>query len=147
MKLPIDFFLKGINEKKVYYFSSSKLNTDVPHYFICILKGEKDALVLVCCTSDKEDKRKTRIEKLGLHSTLVWLKPDNENGLAKDTFVDCNSVFEYSIDDFKTMYERDLLEYKGEISLAHYEQIINGLLDSPNITNEIKELLRGKNEL
>jgi hypothetical protein len=42
------------------------------------------------------------------------------------------------------MYENDLLEYKGEISETHYEQIINGLLDSPTIPTEIKELLRKK---
>lgn len=47
MKLPLNFFLQGIDEKKVYYFSSTKLNTAIPHYFICILKGEKDTLLLV----------------------------------------------------------------------------------------------------
>ncbi len=141
MKLPLAFFLQGIDEKKVYYFSSNKLNTITPHYFICVLKGSNDTLILVCCSSDREDKRKRRIEKLGLHSTLVWIKPDNNNGLTKDTFVDCNSYFSYSIEDFKTMYENDILEYKGEISTIHYEQIINGLLDSPTIPTEIKELL------
>jgi hypothetical protein len=144
MKLPIEFFLQGIDVKKVYYFSSPKLSTSVPHYFICVLKGSSNTVILVCCTSDREDKRKKRIEKLGLHTTLIWIKPDNSNGLTKDTFVDCNSFFEYSIDDFKTMYENDLLEYKGEISETHYEQIINGLLDSPTIPTEIKELLRNK---
>ena len=144
MKIPIEFFLQGIDEKKVYYFSSAKLNTSVPHYFICVLKGSSNTVILVCCTSDREDKRKKRIEKLGLHTTLIWIKPDISNGLTKDTFVDCNSFFEYSIDDFKAMYENDLLEYKGEISETHYEQIINGLLDSPTIPTEIKELLRNK---
>ena len=42
------------------------------------------------------------------------------------------------------MYEDDKLEYKGEISETHYEQIINGLLDSPEIPIEIKELLLNK---
>lgn len=81
---------------------------------------------------------------LGLHSTLVWIKPDNNNGLTKDTFVDCNSIFEYSVEDFKTMYEQNLLEYKGEVTNGHYEQIINGLLESPNITDDIKELIRNR---
>lgn len=144
MKIPIEFFLQGIDEKKVYYFSSAKLNNSVPHYFICVLKGSSNTVILVCCTSDREDKRKKRIEKLGLHTTLIWVKPDSSNGLTKDTFVDCNSFFEYSIEDFKAMYENDLLEYKGEISETHYEQIINGLLDSPTIPTEIKELLRNK---
>jgi hypothetical protein len=144
MKLPVEFFLRGIGEKKVYHFSSTKLHTDVPHYFICVLKVPKETIILVCCTSDKEDKRKKRIEKLGLYSTLVWIKPDEANGFTKDTFVDCNNFFEYSISDFKVMYEKNLLEYKGEISEVHYEQIVKGLLDSPTIPNEIKDLLRKK---
>lgn len=144
MKLPIDFFLQGINEKKVYYFSSVKLNTSVPHYFICVFKGADNTVILVCCTSDREDKRKKWIEKLGLHSTLVWIEPDDNNGLTKDTFVDCNTFFEYTVDAFKTMYENGLLDYKGEISATHYAQIINGLLDSPTIPTEFKELLRDK---
>lgn len=144
MKLPITFFLNGIDEKKVYYFSSVKLNTTVPHYFICIIKGANDTIMMVCCTSDKEDKRKKRAELLELYNTLVWIQPDTHNGLTKDTFVDCNSIFTYSIDDFKTMYENDVLEYKGEISTIHYEQIIYGLLASPTISNEIKELLQNK---
>ncbi len=144
MKLPIEFFLQGIDEKKIYYFSTNKLNTVVPHYFICILKEKNDSIILVCCTSDKEDKRKKRIEMLGLHTTLIWIKPDNENGLIKDTFVDCNTFFEYSIDDFKVMYETNLIEYKGEISGGHYAQVIQGLLDSPTIPTEIKELLQNK---
>jgi hypothetical protein len=142
MKLPIDFFLKGIDEKKVYYFSSTKLNTDKPHYFICVLKSEQNTLILVCGTSDRQDKRKKRIEMLGLHSTLVWITPNETNGLVKDTFVDCNTYFEYSVADFKTMYEQDILEYKGEISEGHYEQIIGGLLDSPTIPEDLKQLLR-----
>lgn len=92
MKLPIDFFLQGIKERKVYYFSSTKLNTSAIHYFICVLKSTDDTIILVCCTSDRDNKRKERIEKLGLHRTLVWIKPDERNGLVKDTFVDCNSV-------------------------------------------------------
>lgn len=144
MKLPINFFLEGIEEKKVYYFSSSKLNSTAPHYFVCVLKGGNDIIILVCCTSDKDDKRKKRIELLGLYSTLVWIKPDSANGLTKDTYVDCNSYFEYTIDDFISMYEQDLLVYKGEISNTHYEQIIIGLIDSPTIPIEIKELLRKK---
>lgn len=143
MKLPIELFIQSINEKKVYYFSSSKINTQIPHYFICILINNK-ILTLVCCTSDRDDKRKKRIEKLGLHSTLVWIKPDTNNGLVKDSFVDCNSFFEYSIEDFKLMYENNLLEYKGEITDTHYLQIVQGLIDSPTIPMDVKELLKSK---
>ena len=40
------------------------------------------------------------------------------------------------------MYEENLLEYKGEIEENHLEQIIIGLLASPQIEEEIKQLFR-----
>jgi hypothetical protein len=36
MKLPLAFFLEGIDEKKVYYFSSAKLQ-----YSVCFVDVEK----------------------------------------------------------------------------------------------------------
>jgi hypothetical protein len=142
MKIPLELFLDGIEEKKVYYFSSKKLNTSVPHYFVCVLKNNQEMLILVCCTSDKNDKQKRRIEILGLHKTLVWINPTPENGFSKDTFVNCNSIFEYTIEDFRILYEQNSLEFKGIISDSDYEQIINGLFESPTITEEIKSLIR-----
>ena len=144
MKLPIELFINGIDEKKVYYFSSTQLDTSIPLYFICIIKAENDKLILVCCTSDREGKRKKLAEKRGWYSTLVYVVPNADNGLTKDTFVDCNNVFTYSIDDFANMYNDNLLEFKGEISDIPYEQIMNGMLDSPLIEEDIKELIRNK---
>jgi hypothetical protein len=37
------------------------------------------------------------------------------------------------------MYESNLIEFKGEISLTHYEQILIGLHESPLIEEEMKE--------
>ncbi|GEM_PF-807514 len=143
MILPVKYFLNNINIRKVYHFSSDKLSTQIPHYFICILCCTNDEkLILVCCTSDKNDKRKRRIEKLGLENTLIWIKPDDKNGFSKDTYVDCNTFFEYSVDEFKIMYQRNLIEYKGEISESHLKQIIKGMLESPDIQEYIKTKIK-----
>ncbi len=142
MKIPINIFIDGIQNGKVYYFSSTKINTEIPHYFICTKKTTQDLLILVCCTSDKNDKNKKLAELRGLHNTLVWINPTEENGFTKDTFVNCNTIFKYSVEDFKDMYEQNLLEYKGEIEENHLEQTIIGLLASPQIEEEIKQLFR-----
>lgn len=71
MKIPIAFFIDGIQTGKVYYFSSTKISTEIPHYFICTKKTTQDLLILVCCTSDKNDKNKRLAELRGLHNTLV----------------------------------------------------------------------------
>lgn len=142
MKLPTDYFLKGISEKKVYYFASNRINNDVPHYFICVKKDDNNVLILTCCTS-KFDTVRNFIEGRKLpYSTLVHITPnDDKNPFDRDTYINCNATVEYTEDEFKTMYESDKIDFSGEISDVHYEQIIIGLRESPMIDEEIKELL------
>lgn len=121
------------------YFSSDKLKTDVPHYFICIAKDDGEILILACATSQFE-KRKRFIELRGFpESTLVWIDP--ENGFTKDSYIDCKNYYDYTLTRFKSLYQSDKLEYKGKISEAHLEQIHLGIKDSPQIEESIKELI------
>jgi len=142
MKLPSDLFKTSISPRKVFYFRSEQLNTSIPHYFICVAKSENDMLILVCCTSQFE-KRRQFIESRGFpHSTLVWVPPTSENGLSVDSYVDCNSYFDYTVDEFIGLYESGILELKGEISEDHMAQILIGISDSPLIEDNIKEKFR-----
>ncbi|MEY4541181.1 MAG: hypothetical protein RLZZ306_2938 [Bacteroidota bacterium] len=139
IKLPVDYFLTTIEERKVYYFTNQQLNTEVPHYHICIKRKSNDFLILSSCTSKFETvKRFIEMRKLPFE-TLVHLKPSDENGFTKDTYVNCNDYHIKSIDDFKKMYESDSIEFKGKISITHYEQILIGLHESPLIEEEMKE--------
>jgi hypothetical protein len=139
MKLPITLFINNISTQKVYYFKSSKISSQLPHYFICVITGN-ETFVLVCCTS-QFDKRKRFAESRGLESSLVWIKSDTDNGLKIDSYVDCNTVFYYTIEEFKILYENDEIEYKGELSEIHFTQIITGIKNSSLIEEEVKDLL------
>ncbi len=141
MKLPLEVFLSRLETGKVYYFESKQISSDIPHYFICIAKTEENKLILLCCTSDRQDKNKRFIELKGWHQTLVWIAPSNENGFTKDTFVNCNTTFSYSISEFEEMYQKDIVEYKGEISKSHLSQILIGIQESPLLEQEIKQII------
>ena len=142
MKVPTELFIKGITEKKVYYFSSTQINTDIPHYFICIKRTDEDVLILSCCTS-QFDTVKSFVESRNLpFETLVYITPADEiNPFDKQTFVNCNEYFEYSVDDFRSKYETDSISFSGAISDGHYEQILIGIHASPLIAPEVKELI------
>ena len=58
IKLPTAFFLSTIEERKVYYFTNQQLNTDIPHYHICIKRKSNDFLILSSCTSKFETVKK-----------------------------------------------------------------------------------------
>lgn len=139
IKLPTEFFLTTIEERKVYYFTNHQLNTDIPHYHICIKRKSNDFLILSSCTSKFETVKKfVETRKLPVE-TLVYLKPSEQNGFNKDTYVNCNEYHIKSIDDFIKMYDTDQIEFRGEISFAHYEQILIGLHESPLIEEEMKD--------
>ena len=142
VKVPTDLFLSSIQEKKVYYFSSTQLNTIEPHYFICIKRTDEEVLVLTCCASQQKTVQNFIESKKLPFETMVWISPaDITNPFNKDTFVNCNNTFTYTLDEFRNMYDSDRVNYSGEISLNHYSQIITGIHKSPLIDEETKELI------
>jgi hypothetical protein len=139
--VPVELFKSTVQEKKVYFFSSTKLNTEKPHYFICIKRNNEDLLILSCCTSQQETVQKY-IETRNLpHETMVWIKPEATNPFLKNTFINCNNTFIYTLDDFESMYTTGKIKYSGEISLNHYSQIVTGIHKSPLIDEETKEMI------
>lgn len=142
MKLPTDLFLSSISEKKVYYFSTNKINTQDPHYFICIKRTNNDILIMSCCTSQYDTVRHY-VENSNLpYETLVWITPlDESNPFNKNTYINCNYPISFTVDEFRSKYESDSVTFSGEISNSHYNQILIGLHSSPMIDLETKELL------
>ncbi|MGH1337023.1 MAG: hypothetical protein ACRBFS_12935 [Aureispira sp.] len=136
-------FIKAIGPKKLYKFSSNKLTTNIPHFFVCITTTQNEIVVFTCCTSQLE-KRQSYIERYNLpYSTLVWIKaPNNLNELYKDTYVDCNKNFNYSYNDLRALYDNGTITYEGDIEEAEWLQIIQGLLDSPRIDELVKDGIR-----
>lgn len=136
-------FIQAIGARKLYKFSSTQLTTSIPHFFVCITTQSNQAILFTCCTSQFE-KRQRYIELQNLpYSTLVWLKAPNAiNQLYKDTYVDCNSKFVYSYDKIRDKYDAGTISFEGEIEESEWLQILQGLLDSPRIEEDIKELIR-----
>ena len=141
MKVPTDTFIDAIGNRKVYYFSSTRLESDIPHYYVVVNKTDGDLLVLSVCTS-QFDTVKRFVETRSLPTeSLVYIKPDTSNPFEKETFVNCNKCFTYTIDEFRSMYDANAIDYSGELSEGHYEQILTGIHSSPLIEEEIKDIV------
>ena len=140
MKLPVELFLQGIEEKKVYYFTSNKISTDNPHYYVCI-KRNNDVLILTLCTSQIEKKQRyIELRKLP-YETLVFIKNGKTKIFNKDTCINCNEIHQLTIDEFVNKYKKDEIESSGFIDDNYYDQIIVGIHKSPIIEEEIKDLI------
>lgn len=147
MKVPIGLFLASIQEKKVFYFVSDQINSSEPHIYICLKRSANDVLIMACCTSQFETVRKFIEARKLPKETLVWISPrDPENPFSRDTYVNCNNCFTFTVAEFRQMYESDSISLSGEISEIHFEQILIGVHSSPLIEEETKDLLPKPND-
>ncbi len=128
----------------VYYFSAPGLiETFEPHYFIVLHISEAD-IITACYTTTKVEKRFKYIQFNGLpESTLVCILPDDQNGFKKASYVDCNTqIHQFPVTFIKSKYNDAGIRLCGSISTESINQIIDGIIDSPVIEEEIKDVFR-----
>ena len=143
-------FVANIKDKEVYYFSSTMLNNDEPHYFICMKRTANDILILTVGTKQFDTIRRY-IENRSLPMTTLVSIPDKlddfESPFKKETHVNCNNYFDYTVDEFKIMFDNNDIKEKGTLPDEYYEKILIGMHDSTVITPEKKlELPKLDNE-
>ena len=135
-------FEKQITSRKIFYFTSDALQTKVPHYFICIMVQPDKIINLSCCTSQFESVKRLIEKNRFPHETLVYIpQADPENPFRKDTYVNCNEYFQYSIDEFWELYYYTDFQIIGDLPLHSFEQILIGFMKSDVIEQEYKDLL------
>lgn len=79
---------------------------------------------------------------------MVWISPkDDKNDFTKDTYINCNYSFTYTVEEFRKMYETGQLKPTGQITEGHYILILEGLHASPLIDEETKECLPNPDEI
>lgn len=139
-----DFLKLTMKVGAVYYFSAPGLiKTNQPHYFIVLHVSNAD-IITACYTTTKVEKRFKYIQLNKLpESTLVCILPDDQNGLKKASYVDCNTqVHQFAVTYFKSKYKTSGIKPCGLISAESINQIINGIIESPVIEEEIKDLFK-----
>ena len=137
------FFETTLKVGTVYYYESPRLiHTTEPHYWLIIHKVDSESIIVGCTTTQKE-KRIKYLEKTGLpESTLVFIKPNRDNGLKQESLVDCNTnCFIETKDDLKNIRRKSGIEIKGKVAESIIEQLRQGIRDSPVLTQEIKDML------
>lgn len=132
--------LANLDAKDIFYFSSDKLKSTEPHYFICISTSDPDGLIgMVCCTSQFA-KRQAFINDNNIsYQTLVRIKKSNDNGLKKESYVDCNNYFQFTKQELINKCKTNNFQMAGTLEEAYFEQLIIGLGESKLIEGNIRE--------
>lgn len=135
----------------IYLFADAGLNTEVPHYFVCLTCSDPDLEYgFVVCTTQKS--KRTAAIKFNNYpeDTLVEISPSKKNKLKSISYVDCNSYFQKAPSQVEQMVKYGGLEYVGELEEFYLAALLNGLSISPVhegrmrrfFNNELEEMLR-----
>jgi len=142
MFLPFEAFIESVEERKIYFLKGNPPKDLISnHLHICLRKPDGKILYMVCCTS-KIDKVQKFIETRNLpFSTMVHLPPDKNNNFDMDTCINCNNVQTCREEEFKKYYNGGNVNFIGNISEGQFVQILQGIIDSTMIVQEIKNII------
>lgn len=142
ISIPKKFFAKEIKIGNIYLLIKHKLqNTKEPHYHIVVGKSDNELVLFSCCTKRLETILK-HINKAGLpSSTVVEILPDKQNKLPKNTYINCNKVIPYTIDELYDLSENGHIKYHSSIPEDKLKELRTGINDSPNVENEFKDII------
>lgn len=145
MEIPPELFSSQVTDRNIYFFTCE--DVDGEHPFILVKRTDKDVLLFAVSTSQFETQKRLIKERNLPAETLVRILPEKQNKLSKESFVNCNRVFQYDMESFRKKYENGGVTFAGTISAIYYEQIIIGLICSPLVEEEIKTKLPDPNDI
>jgi len=142
MDIPSSLVSSIIEEGKMYYFSSTKLNTSEPHHFICIKRSDQ-VLLFSCCTSKFESMTKF-VQARKLREETIVTVPSATDGtkLTKHTYINCNEdPIEIALPDFIERLKNNSVKSTGTLPPEYMEKILIGIRASDMIDEEMKEFI------
>ena len=135
-----------IETGSVYYFEEESLSSDEPHYFIVLNKNPRtEEFLMLVCASSQVEKRK-RIAKFLRFSekTLVVVTPSEYPTFKKDSVIDCNRIFEKTIQSLVEKLEKKQLKPCEELMPKEViQKLTSGALASDLVSEKVRKMLLG----
>lgn len=128
MDIPPEIQIKStINFGSVYYFTEESLHSDEPHYFIVLnVNPQKDVVVFLACASSQIDKVVKR-RRTCPNTTLVKITPSQYPDFKVNSIIDCNNVFERTIDQLVDKLVKKQLHLKKEMKPELVTKLTQGV--------------------
>lgn len=141
-EIPPDVLLKStIRPGSVYFFPHESFEAPIPHYFIVINNHPFiDPLILLVCPSTRFFMVETRSANRP-PETLVRVSPEQYSDFPYPSIIDCNYVYQESIDSLIKRLSDGKLQLKTEMDTAIVDKLRQGALLSPMTTGNVKKLL------
>lgn len=126
MDLGIDFMLQSIVPKDVIIFQNPALNSPDPHLYICVGRKDGNYQFVVASTQEQSVKKRVAIRSQ-LSDTVVEVAPTDDCPLKKKSWIDCNTVFDFTHEKLKTLLNNNFNRTDIRMPDRHHELIVNGV--------------------
>jgi hypothetical protein len=138
-RLPLELRV-GLRAGNVYYFRSRELTSERPHFFIVVNRDPigSQLLLLTIVTSNVTD---ARIRNRNRLQTIVEITPAEYREFKVHSVVDCNVVLEKPLAELAGMVRRNEVRYHRDLPPNIFEKIRAGVLASPLVADELKDML------
>lgn len=125
----------------VYYFQHRGLTSGEPHYFAIInADPPKSRVIIMTVGSSQVDTLRARRKNMP-PETLVQVEPSQYPDFTKSTIIDCNQVFELSVEELVQKFNAKELRYHRDLPREVLEKIWRGVRASPRVDESHKNLI------
>lgn len=145
MEIPQSLLENTIEENKIYFFTDKSKFGVKGHLHVCLRKGD-EILLFSTCTSQMDTVYKlARYRGFDLN-TFPCIKKNDTNLFDMDyTYINCNQVWTYTIDDFVSELRNGrIIPTEGFLSDAEMQTIASGVQKSQLVPLNIKKLFINK---
>lgn len=131
----------SLRQGTVYYFQHREMTSALPHFFIVINPNPcASKTIILNVISSQIDKVKLRRSTFP-SNTLIEIFPNEYGELSKHSIIDCNTYKEISLNELINKLDTNQIQYRKDLPKNIIDNIIVGMLASPLIEQEIKDLL------
>ncbi len=133
-----------IETGSVYYFEEEELSSDEPHYFIVLNKNPRaEEFLMLVCASSQVDKRKRIAKFLRFpEKTLVVVSPSEYPIFKKESVIDCNRVFEKTIQSLIDKLEKKQLKPCEKLMPKEIiQKLLSGMLASNQVSENVRKVI------
>jgi len=144
LDIPDEIKIKAtIKPGTVFYFTEETFSSQEPHYFIVLNRDPLSTnVVILVCSSSQIEKVEKRIARLGLPcETAVKILESEYTSFTTDSIINCNEVFQRSIDQLVGKLKTNDLKIKAEMSSGFVEKLVAAVRKSPLVAQEVKDML------
>lgn len=128
----------------IFRFSEESFQNHTPHFFVVAnQQPQNDGEIVLIYATSQVAKKHAWVRRIGIPvETLVEFNPGDYSFITKQTLFNCNNPLVHPPTTLIQKYDNNDLVYVDHLGKTHIEAICRGIMISPLVPKNIKNLVR-----